>query len=146
MASVQIKLEQRFFRALNAVVEPAVRRGVLSSRLLPTTLIVLESTGYVSGQARRTPLFCQHLGSHVLISTGRGKRSFWVRNLQRKPDVEYFMGGARLRRQSAGYYCGHTREPATVASSVETTDRLPECHDSKGLVICLAKDTVDKTQ
>ena len=93
MASVQIKLEQRFFRALNAVVEPAVRRGVLSSRLLPTTLIVLESTGYVSGQARRTPLFCQHRGSHVLISTGRGKRSFWVRNLQRKPDVEYFMGG-----------------------------------------------------
>lgn len=93
MASSPVKLEQRFFRALNSVVEPAVRHGIFSSRLLPTTLIVLESTGYVSGQARRTPLLCQNLGSHVLISTGRGKRSFWVRNLQRQPDVEYFMGG-----------------------------------------------------
>ena len=93
MASVPFKLEQRFFRALNSVVEPAVRRGIFSSRLLPTTLIVLESTGYISGQPRRTPLLCQQLGSHVLISTGRGKRSFWVRNLQRDPEIEYFMGG-----------------------------------------------------
>lgn len=93
MTSAQAKLEQRFFRALNSVVEPAVRRGALSSRFLPTTLIVLESTGYVSGQTRRTPLFCQHLGANVLISTGRGKRSFWVRNLQREPEVDYFMGG-----------------------------------------------------
>ena len=40
------RLERNFFRALNSVVEPAVRRGLGSPRLAPSTLIVLESTGY----------------------------------------------------------------------------------------------------
>jgi deazaflavin-dependent oxidoreductase (nitroreductase family) len=93
-------LEQRFFRALNSVVEPAVRHGVFSSRLFPTTMIVLESTGYRSGRTRRTPLFCQHWGPYLLLSTARGRRSFWVRNLQRQPAVRYYLGG-RSRPASA---------------------------------------------
>ena len=93
MQAIPAKFEQQFFRALNSVVEPAVRRGIFSTRLVPTTLIVLESTGYISGEARRTPLFCQQFGRYVLISTGRGRRSFWVRNLQKQPDITYFLGG-----------------------------------------------------
>ena len=93
MQAIPAKFEQQFFRALNSVVEPAVRRGIFSTRLVPTTLIVLESTGYISGEARRTPLFCQQFGRYVLISTGRGRRSFWVRNLQNQPDITYFLGG-----------------------------------------------------
>ena len=93
MTAIPAKFEQQFFRALNSVVEPAVRRGAFSSRLLPTTLMVLESTGYVSGQTRRTPLVCQQLGPYLLISTARGKRSFWVRNLQKEPEVTYYLGG-----------------------------------------------------
>lgn len=100
MISIPSKVEQRFFRSLNRVVEPAVRRGIFSSRLFPTTLIVLESTGYVSGEKRRTPLFCQQLGPYALISTARGNRSFWVRNLQKEPEVAYFVGG-RPRRANA---------------------------------------------
>lgn len=96
MAMTTAKMEQRFFRALNGVVEPAVRRGIFSSSLLPTTLIVLESVGYKSGLVRRTPLFCQQLGSHVLISTGRGKRSFWVRNVAQQGEVSYFIGGRKV--------------------------------------------------
>lgn len=34
-----------------AVVESAVRRGVASSRLLPLSLIILETTGFKSGKA-----------------------------------------------------------------------------------------------
>lgn len=93
MTSIPANLERQFFRALNSVVEPAVRHGVFSSRLLPTTLMVLESTGYISGQTRRTPLFCNHLGPYLLISTARGRRSFWVRNLQQQPQVTYYLGG-----------------------------------------------------
>ena len=100
MNSTSLNIEQSFFRALNTVVEPAVRRGIFSSRLFPTTLIVLETTGYVSGEKRRTPLFCQQLGPYALVSTARGDRSFWVRNLQKEPEAAYFVGG-RSRRANA---------------------------------------------
>lgn len=100
MTSIPANLERQFFRTLNSVVEPAVRKGIFSSRLLPTTLMVLESTGYVSGQTRRTPLFCNQLGPYLLISTGRGKRSFWVRNLQKEPNVAYYLGGRERRAEA----------------------------------------------
>ena len=93
MPSAQIQLEQKFFRTLNGVVEPAVRRGFFSSRLLPATLLILESTGYVSGQARSTPLLSYRVGPYRLISTARGGRSFWVRNLQKEAEVRYVLGG-----------------------------------------------------
>jgi deazaflavin-dependent oxidoreductase (nitroreductase family) len=93
MPSTQIQIEQQFFRALNSVVEPSVRRGLFSSRLFPATLLILESTGYVSGKPRNTPLLSFRIGPYLLISTGRGRRSFWVRNLQNKPDVNYILGG-----------------------------------------------------
>ncbi len=100
MASMQLQFEQKFFRALNSVVEPAVRHGVFSSRLLPTSLMVLESTGYLSGKMRSTPLFCNRVGPYLLLSTARGNRSFWVRNLQQTPDVHYYLGGKRYAAQA----------------------------------------------
>lgn len=100
MASMQLQFEQKFFRALNSVVEPAVRHGVFSSRLLPTSLMVLESTGYLSGKPRSTPLFCNRIGSYLLLSTVRGKRSFWVRNLQQTPGVHYYLGGKRYAAEA----------------------------------------------
>lgn len=87
------KLEREFFRKLNAVVEPAVRKGVASPRIAPGGLIVLESTGFKSGQIRRTPLLAMRLGKYVFVSTVRGERSFWVKNLQKKPRTRYFRGG-----------------------------------------------------
>jgi hypothetical protein len=50
------RIEADFFRALNALVEPAVHAGCGSPGLLPTGLIVLETTGAKSGQPRRVPL------------------------------------------------------------------------------------------
>ena len=42
------KLEREFFRMLNRVVEPAVRRGIGSPRFVPGGLILLESVGFKS--------------------------------------------------------------------------------------------------
>ncbi len=42
------RLEQRVFRSLNAVVEPAVRKGFGSPTLAPAGLIVLETVGFKS--------------------------------------------------------------------------------------------------
>lgn len=87
------RFEREFFRKLNAVVEPAVRRGVASPRIAPAGLIVLESTGFKSGLVRRTPLVAMRLGSYVFVTTARGERSFWVKNLIKKPRTRYFRGG-----------------------------------------------------
>ncbi len=87
------RLERELFRRVNAVVEPAVRHGVGSSRLTPASLIVLETRGFKTGQRRRTPLWSLGLGRYRLVSTVRGERSFWVRNLQQDPDVTYYLGG-----------------------------------------------------
>jgi F420H(2)-dependent quinone reductase len=93
-------LERNLFRGLNALVEPAVRRGVASSCLLPVSMIVLESTGFKSGSPRRTPLCSLGVGPYRIIRTARGERSFWVKNLQKTQDVRYYIGG-RARSATA---------------------------------------------
>ena len=85
--------EREFFRRLNAVVEPAVRCGIGSPRLVPAGLVVLESTGFKSGLSRRTPLVSMKIGEHLLVATGRGERSFWVKNLRKTPRTRYWRGG-----------------------------------------------------
>ncbi len=87
------KVEQVFFRRLNSIVEPLVRRGVGSPSFTPTSVILLETVGFKSGLARRTPLLSIRLGKYTLVSTARGKRSFWVKNLQKNTQVKYYLGG-----------------------------------------------------
>ena len=94
----QKKLEREFFRRLNGVVEPAVRLGIGSPACLPAGLILLESTGFKSGQKRRTPLVAARILDHVVVSTVRGDKSFWVKNLQKKSGTKYWRGG---KEQSA---------------------------------------------
>lgn len=93
VANAVKKFEQQLFRKINAVVEPLVSRGVGSPARTPASLIVLESTGFKSGQARRTPLWSVRLGRYRLISTGRGDRSFWVKNLLKQSEGSYSLAG-----------------------------------------------------
>ena len=86
-------LETEFFRMLNRVVEPLVRAGVGSPRIVPGGLIVLEATGRKSGRKLRSPLVATRIGKHVIIATYRGDRSQWVRNLSAQPNVKYWLGG-----------------------------------------------------
>jgi deazaflavin-dependent oxidoreductase (nitroreductase family) len=86
-------LEVEFFRMLNRVVEPAVRRGFGSPRLAPNGFIVLETVGRKSGELRRSPLAATRIGRHMIVATFRGDRSQWVRNLVAQPRTRYWTRG-----------------------------------------------------
>ena len=100
--------EQRFFRRLNALVEPAVRRGIGSPTLLPGGLIVLESIGFKSGQKRSTPLLSFRFAGYRIVTTVRGDRSFWVKNLTQQPRISYFLGGKRRQADAIVLLDGKT--------------------------------------
>ena len=105
-------LEAEFFRALGALVEPAVRAGCGSPGLVPTGLIVLETTGAKSGQPRRVPLGATVLDGCVFVSTVRGPRSRWVGNLLANPQVRYWLAG-REHRGRALLFAPGAPAPAT---------------------------------
>ena len=75
--------EADFFRAVNAIVEPALRDGTFAPVLAGTSgPVVVETLGRKSGLARCTPLIATRLaGGTLVVSTYRGARSEWVRNL-----------------------------------------------------------------
>ena len=122
-------LEQKLFRSLNSVVEPAVRRGFGSPTLAPAGLIVLETVGFKSGTKRRTPLWSLRLGRYRVVSTARGNRSFWVKNLLRQPRVSYYVGG-RIRASRAIVIAeGAPRHSAAALSPLmlKVTEILASC-------------------
>ena len=93
-------IETEFFRMLNRVVEPMVRAGFGSPRIVPSGLIVLEAEGRKSGRRIRSPLAATRIGSHVIVGTYRGDRSQWVKNLAAQPQTRYWLGG-RVREARA---------------------------------------------
>ena len=113
-----IGFEQKLFRGLNSVVEPAVRRGFGSTSLAPASLIVLETVGFKSGIQRRTPLWSFCLGRYRIVSTARAKRSFWVKNLLQQPKVSYYLGGRRRESQAIVIAKGVPQYSASALSPV----------------------------
>jgi deazaflavin-dependent oxidoreductase (nitroreductase family) len=85
--------EAELFRTLNAIVEPAVRTGCGSPGLVPTGLIVLETTGAKSGQRRRTPVLATVFDGCVFVGTVRGDRSLWMKNLRAEPRAHCWIAG-----------------------------------------------------
>jgi F420H(2)-dependent quinone reductase len=73
--------EAALFRLLNRFAEPAIRSGVAFPPFAPGGLLVLETRGRTSGRTYRVHLAALRLGCHVLVSTFRGRRSEWPRNL-----------------------------------------------------------------
>ena len=115
MPTAWSKLERQLFRRINAVVEPAVRRGLGSSGLAPASLIVLETRGFKTGKQRRTPLWSLGLGRYRLVSTVRGNRSFWVKNLQQDPNVTFYLGGRQRRSEALVFAPDQPAQPSTRA-------------------------------
>ncbi len=94
------KVEAEYFRTLNRIVEPAVRAGCGSPGIVPIGLIVLETKGWRTGRWHHTPVLASTIGDYLLVSTVRGRRSHWAKNLSRTADVHYWIGG-ELRRARA---------------------------------------------
>ena len=78
---------------LNRLVEPRIRAGWASPRFVPGGLIVLETIGRKSGRRLRVPLAAIRLDGHVVVSTLRGSRSDWVKNLTAQPEARYWLRG-----------------------------------------------------
>jgi len=104
-------LEVQFFRMLNRIVEPRIRAGWGSPRLVPGGLIVLETKGRRSGSRSRIPLAALRIGNHILVSTFRGCRSGWVKNLAANPEVSYWLQG-RPRKAKALVISSDNRNPS----------------------------------
>lgn len=85
---------QEAFRALNRVVLPAVKAGLLSPLPVGAGLVVLETTGRSSGLPRQVPLLAARVGPYVAVSTVRTS-SQWVRNAQAEPRVAVWVCGQR---------------------------------------------------
>ena len=85
-------LETIYYQALNSVLMPLAESGALSPGIVPAGLIVLETTGWRSGRTHRTPVVAAALGDCLLVSTVRGRRSHWVKNLIAQPVVRYWRG------------------------------------------------------
>ena len=90
-----MSLSQPFFRTLNRVVAPLVKRG-LGSPLPPVGagLVMVESTGRVSGLPREVPLVGVRVGDRVVTSTVRSN-SQWIRNLEADSSAGVWLFGCR---------------------------------------------------
>lgn len=131
-------IEREFFRRLNAVVEPAVRFGVGSPRFAPAGLVVLETTGFKSGQKRRTPLSALKLGPYLLVMTARGERSFWVKNLRKRSQARYWRGGREHQARAFVLAPGKTfRAPKWMSARVAAAARRLNGLTRKGFAFAI---------
>jgi deazaflavin-dependent oxidoreductase (nitroreductase family) len=122
-AAERRSLEVEFFRMLNRVVEPIVRRGFGSPRLAPSGFIVLETVGRKSGELRRSPLAATRIGRHMIVATFRGERSQWVRNLAAQPRARYWTRGRPHDAKAVVIQQG-SRVPASLPAPLRRVARF----------------------
>jgi deazaflavin-dependent oxidoreductase (nitroreductase family) len=123
--STMRSLEVEFFRMLNRVVEPVVRAGLGSPRIVPSGFIVLETVGRTTGRVRRSPLAATRFGQYVIVATFRGNRSQWVLNLAAQPRTRIWLGGKpRDARAFVMYEGKRFRVPQSLPSGMQKVVRF----------------------
>jgi deazaflavin-dependent oxidoreductase (nitroreductase family) len=117
--------ELQFFRTLNRLVEPLVRAGVGSPRLVPSGFVVLETRGRKSGRTHRTPLAATRFGSHVVVATFRGDRSQWVLNLAAEPRTRVWLAGKPRKTRAFVMVRGKRfRTPRSLPAPIQAVARI----------------------
>ncbi len=97
--SLGADLTRKGFRALNQLAVPAIKAGLGTPLPIGLGLVVLETTGRVSGQPRQVPLVAARLGRRINVSTVRSK-SQWMKNLEAQPEASVWVGGRRREARS----------------------------------------------
>jgi deazaflavin-dependent oxidoreductase (nitroreductase family) len=90
------------FSCVNALVEPAVRRGWLAPAAAGAGLVSLETTGRRSGRPVQRPVLAVRVGDRVAVATVR-RRSDWVANLLADPSPTVTVRGARRAAEADVY-------------------------------------------
>ena len=131
-------IEVEFFRTLNGVIEPIVRAGIGSPRIVPSGFIVLETRGRKSGRLRRSPLAATRLGQHVLVGTFRGDRSQWVLNLAAQPRTRFWLAGRPRDTQAfVMHRRGRSRAPRSLPAHLRKVACLLEPYTRLGWAFAL---------
>ncbi len=97
---LQSKVTRPGFGAINRLAMPAVKAGLGTPLLVGVGLVVLETTGRVSGQPRQVPLVGARFGRHIKVSTLRSN-SQWAKNLEAQPEVAVWVGGHKREASSS---------------------------------------------
>jgi len=80
------------FRLLNRVALPPVKAGFASPPHVGQGVVVLETTGRVTGTRREVPLAAVRIGERIVVSTVRAD-SHWLRNLEANPAARVWTCG-----------------------------------------------------
>jgi hypothetical protein len=88
------------FRAVNSIVKPLVRLGIGSPMHVGPGVVMLETTGRVSGKKREVPLLGFRLGNRVVVSTVRAD-SHWLRNAEANDETAVWLCGSRHDSKAA---------------------------------------------
>jgi deazaflavin-dependent oxidoreductase (nitroreductase family) len=135
---VPSSVEVQFFRALNRVVEPLVRAGLGSPRIVPGGFIVLETRGRKSGRLHRVPLAATRLGGYVLVGTLRGGRSQWVQNLAASPRTRFWLAGRPREVRAFVLHEGRRfRSPRSLPGPVQGLLRFLSSYTKSGWAFAL---------
>jgi len=92
MSDVRTGATRAGFRLLNQAVLPPAKAGWTAPPPFGNGIVVLETTGRVSGKPREVPVAALRIGNRYVVSTVRGD-SQWLRNLEASPQANVLSRG-----------------------------------------------------
>jgi deazaflavin-dependent oxidoreductase (nitroreductase family) len=97
----RLRVKDTFSRVATTLHTQLIRRtgGRLGGQMFKRPMILLTTTGRISGQPRVTPLLCHPDGDRYLLIGSNGgddRDPQWVRNLQANPDATIELDGETI--------------------------------------------------